>query len=141
MRLNQVLLRKQSYIADSLYIGQFDCELREPGDREGDGVFSGIFTLVFYIKDNEVHFFKTSSGDEPNFTNTFVGKWTRNNSTVERKVIFSFHPAGLYDRLPFCDEIYTIKDFNDDYTLIKDEFEKYGWKEFDYTGNKTDWWN
>jgi hypothetical protein len=141
MKLNQVLLRKQSYITDSLYIGLFDCELREPGDREGDGVFSGIFTLVFYIKDNEAQFFKTSSGDEPIFTNTFVGKWTSNNSPVERKVIFSFHPAGLYDRLPFCDDIYTIKDFNDDYTIIKDEFEKYGWKEFDYTGKKTDWWN
>jgi len=141
MRLIQVLLRKQNYITDSLYIGLFDCELREPGTREGDGVFSGIFTLVFYIKDNEAHFFKTSSGDEPNFTNTFVGKWTRNSSTVERKVIFSFHPAGLYERLPFCDDIYTFKDFNDDYTLIREEFEKYGWKEFDYKGNKTDWWN
>src|SRR5690554_7492331 len=48
MKLKKVLLREQEYITDSLYIGLFDCKLFEPGDRDGDGVFSGIFTLVFY---------------------------------------------------------------------------------------------
>lgn len=140
MKLEKVLLREQDYITDSLYIGLFDCKLEESGDRDGDGIFEGIFTTVFYIKDNEVQLYKTSSGDEPNFTNTFVGKWKRNNSNVERKVIFSFHPAGLYEKLPFCDEIYTNKEFNDDYNVIKPEFGEFGWNDYDYTKKKTDWW-
>ena len=140
MKLKKVLLREQEYITDSLYIGLFDCKLFEPGDRDGDGVFSGIFTLVFYKKDNEVQFFKTSSGDDPNFTNTFVGKWTRNNSTVERKVIFSFHAAGLYEGLPFCEDLYTFEE-NDDYLIIKEEFKEFGWQDYQKRrGQKTDWW-
>ena len=140
MKLKKVLLREQDYITDSLYIGLFDCKLQEPGDKDGDGIFTGIFTTVFYIKDNEIQLFKTSSGDEPNFANTFVGKWTRYNSSIERKVIFSFHPAGLYEKLPFCDEMYTIKGFNDDYYVIKSEYEKFGWKDYDYKKKKTEWW-
>ena len=141
MVLKKVLLRKQKYITDSLYIGLFDCILREPGDREGDGVFSGVFALVFYIENDEPDFFKTDSGDEPKFTNTFVGKWTKNNSNVERKVIFSFHPAGLYEQLPFCDDLYTYGD-NPDYSEINEEYMKYGWTDFkeQLRGQKTDWW-
>jgi hypothetical protein len=139
LKLKKVLLRKQDYITDSLFIGLFEFELNEPGDRDGDGVFSGIFTLVFYLENNEITFFKTSSGDEPNFTNTFVGKWKRNNSTVERKVIFSFHAAGLYEGLPYCEELYTFEE-NDDYLIIKDEFKQFGWSNYPLIrGQKTDW--
>lgn len=141
MVLKKVLIRKQEYITDSLYIGFFDCVLREPGDRDGDGVFSGVFTSVFYINKGELIFFKTDSGDEPNYTNTFVGKWTKNNSNLERKVIFSFHPAGLYEKLPYCDELYTFGD-NPDYSEIKEKYLKYGWTDFKLQkrGQKTDWW-
>lgn len=140
MNLKKILLRKD-YLVDSLYIGLFDCILREPGDRDGDGSYSGIFTLVFYQKNGELHFFKSESGDEPTFTNTFVGKWTKNNSNIERKVIFSFHPAGLYEQLPFCDDLYTYGD-NPDYTEIKEKYIKYGWSDFkqQLRGQKTDWW-
>ena len=140
MNLRMALSRRQNYITDSLYIAIFDCVLREPGNKDGDGVFTGVFSLVFYKKDNEVYLFKTDSGDEPTYTNTFVGKWNQNNSIIERKVIFSFQPAGLYEKLPFCEELYTIKDFNDDYLIIKPEYEKYGWADFNYKGKKTDWW-
>jgi hypothetical protein len=139
MTLKKVLLRKD-YMADSLYIGLFDCVLKEPGDRNGDGIFSGVFTVVFYIKDGELHFFKSDSGDEPTFTNTFVGKWKRNNSDIEHKVIFSFHAAGLYEKLPFCEDLYTFED-NDDFLIIKDEFKQFGWHDYPLKrGQKTDWW-
>jgi len=140
MKLEKVLLRKQNYITDSLFIGLFNCVLKEPGNRNGDGIFSGIFVIVFYVKGGTVHLFKTSSGDEPAFTNTFVGKWKRNNSEVERKCIFSFHPAGLYEKLPFCDELYTFED-NPDFLEIKDELKEYGWTDFNpRKGEKTNWW-
>lgn len=141
MLLKKVLLRKQEYITDSLYIGLFDCVLKEPGDKEGDGIFSGIFTLVFYLKDGKLEFFKTDSGDEPTFTNTFVGKWIKNNSNLERKVIFSFHPAGLYEKLPFCDELYIFGE-NPDFSEINEKYMKYGWSDFNLQkrGLKTDWW-
>ena len=71
--LLKVLYRKQEYIADTLYIGVFECNLGEPGLEDGDGEFSGTFSVVFYRMNNQIQLFKTSSGDEPNFTNTFVG--------------------------------------------------------------------
>lgn len=139
MILKKVLLRKQEYITDSLYIGLFDCVLRESGDREGDGVFSGVFTLVFYIKYGEVQLFSTSSGDEPHFTNTFVGKWTKNNSDIERQVIFSYHAAGLYEALPYCEELYDYE-FSDR-TIIKEKYLQYGWQDYPkIRGQKDTWW-
>ncbi len=140
MKLFKVLLQETNYITDSLYIGLFKTKLQESGDKEGDGIFEGIFTVVFFKLNDEWTFYKTSSGDEPTFTNTFVGHWRKFNSDIKYKCIFSFHPAGLYEKLPFCDEIYTINEGNDDYTLIKGEYEKYGWENFNYKGEKTIWW-
>ncbi|MBK6263401.1 hypothetical protein JKA74_00025 [Marivirga sp. S37H4] len=138
--LRKVFYRKQDYISDTLYIGVFDYILREPGLKEGDGEFRGTFSVVFYRINNQIQIFKTSSGDEPNFTNTFVGAWKRYNSDVERTVIFSFHPAGLYERLPYCEPLYSTKDMNDDFTIIKEEFIQYGWEDFNYNGQKSNWW-
>lgn len=139
-KLLKTFYRKQDYIADTLYIGLFSCKLREPGTKDGDGEFMGTFSVVFYHANNQIQIFKTSSGDEPAFTNTFVGTWKLYNSEVARTVIFSFHPAGLYERLPYCEPLYTIKGMNDDYTIIKDEFVQYGWEDFNYKGQKTNWW-
>lgn len=140
LRLIKTLFRKQSYISDTLFIGLFDCTLQGPGNKTGDGAFVGVFTLVFYLKNGDPQIFKTDSGDPPSFTNTFVGMWTQYNSDVTRNVIFSFNPAGLYERLPYCDIIYTYNDINDDYSLIKEEYRQFGWEDFDYKGRKSDWW-
>ncbi|MEQ8241712.1 MAG: hypothetical protein RIA69_21035 [Cyclobacteriaceae bacterium] len=141
IELIKTLLKTQEYITDSLYIGIFNCTLREPGIKDGDGVFSGTFALVFYRKDSQLQLFKTSSGDEPTFTNTFVGTWKRYNSDVERKVIFSFHAAGLYERLPFCEDLYTFEE-NDDFLEIKEEYKEYEWQDYPITTRKrkTTWW-
>jgi hypothetical protein len=140
MELTTLLLRKQEYITDSLFIGIFKYQLKEPGDRDGDGTFQGTFALVFFKDDDSLQFFKTSSGDEPNFTNTFVGTWKRNNSTTERKVIFSFHPAGLYEKLPYCNTFYENRDENDDFYYINEKYLNFDWSDFDYNGNKSIWW-
>ena len=139
-KLLKTLYRKQDYIADSLFIAIFTGELNEPGDKDGDGVFQGVFTLVFYIEDDQIKLFKTSSGDTPSFTNTFVGHWKKFGSGKQLPVIFSFHAAGLYEKLPYCNSMYTIKDYNDDYTIIREEYYKYGCEDYEYNGNKSPWW-
>jgi len=135
MKLIIAFLRPQEYITDSLYIGIFQTDLEEPGDKNGDGHFSGVFTIVFYKGQDKVERFSTSSGDEPNFSNTFVGYWYRFNSDVSRKVIFSFWPSGLYTHLPFCEEVYDFTD-NPDYSIIKQEYLKYGWEDWDNFSNR-----
>jgi len=130
MKLTNVFLRPQEYITDSLYIGVFKIELKEPGDKEGDGYFTGVFTIVFYKENGKVERFSTSSGDEPNFTNTFIGYWTRFNSNVSRKVIFSFWPNGLYTLLPYCQEVYEFPEHLE-YSVIKEEYLQYGWEDWD----------
>jgi hypothetical protein len=134
MELIKVFLRPQQYITDSLYIGLFQTHLSEPGDKDGDGEFSGIFTLVFYKNSKGIQRFSTSSGDEPNFTNTFIGYWNRFNSDIHRQVIFSYWPSGLYTYLPYCEKVYDY-DF-DDYTVIKNEFLQYGWEDWDNHSNR-----
>src|SRR5690606_22551935 len=122
------------------YIGLFACKLFEPGARDGDGVFSAMFTLAFYKKDNEVQFLKTSSGEYPNVATTFVGRWTRNKLSVERPVIYSFRAAEVYAGVPFCEYLYTFEE-NDDYLIIKEEFKEFGWQDYPKRrGQKTDWW-
>lgn len=140
LTLEKAFLRVQNYITDSLYIGLFKCELNEPGTKNGDGTFLGIFTLVFYNKNDQVNIFKTSSGDTPSFTNTFVGNWMKYGSEKPRKVVFSFHAAGLYEKLPYCDNFYTIEGYNDDYLIINSEYLKFGWDDYDYDGGKSYWW-
>jgi hypothetical protein len=135
MTLTKVFLRPQEYITDSLYIGLFNTELEEPGTSDGDGHFSGVFTIVFYKKNGKVERFSTSSGDEPNFSNTFVGHWTRFNSSVSRKVIFSFWPNGLYTQLPYCQEVYEFPK-HADYSVIKEKYLQHGWKDWDNFSNR-----
>jgi len=134
MKLKIMLYREQQLIPDkikdTLYIAFFDCVMKEPGDRNGDGIYQGIFTLVFYIENGKIMLFKSDSGDWPTFTNTFVGVWKRYNSNVKRKVIFSFHVAGLYERLPFCDDFYSQDENYDEASFMKEKYLKYGWKEY-----------
>ncbi|ANQ48566.1 hypothetical protein MY04_1189 [Flammeovirga sp. MY04] len=143
--LKSVYLREQEYITDSLYMASFSCHFHEPGDRNGDGEFTGSFVIVFFKRDNEYTLFQSASGDEPTFTNTFVGKWSRYNSSVERKVIFSFQVAGLYRGLPFCKDFYTYDETEEEYplvfALIDARFIKYGWENYlDNLREKSKWW-
>jgi hypothetical protein len=135
MKLIKAFLRPQEYITDSLFIGIFQADLEEPGDKSGDGRFSGVFTIVFYKGLDTVERFSTSSGDEPNFSNTFVGHWNQCDSDFSKKVIFSFWPSGLYTHLPFCEDVYDFTD-NPDYSIIKQEYLKYGWEEWDNFSNR-----
>jgi hypothetical protein len=47
MKLIKAFLRTQDYITDSLYIGLFQTSLSEPGNKSGDGIYEGVFTVVF----------------------------------------------------------------------------------------------
>ena len=134
------LLIAPNYLVDSLYIGLFDCKLSEPGDKSGDGEFVGVFTLIFYHDDKDLQFYSTASGEPPTFTNTFIGSWSKYNSSIKRRCIFSFHVAGLYKALPYCEELYDYE--FEDRTKIKEKYVQFGWKNYPLNrGNKTNWWD
>lgn len=122
----------------------FDYELKEPGDKNGDGVFVGIGSVLFTLKEGKPKLFWSESGDFRTYNNMFVGVWNRYNSDVSRECIFTFNPSGTYTQLPFREYLY--KDFKKEdeckcYYEIKDEFRKYGWKNYDDSNSKKEnWW-
>ena len=75
----------------------------------------------------------------------FVGTWENYSHfyrRVVKKCIFSFHPAGLYSELPFCEDFY-FREGEEPLQkyLIKEKYRKYGWQDFnEHYGYKTYWW-
>ncbi|WP_103864727.1 hypothetical protein [Aquimarina sp. I32.4] len=121
----------------------FEYNLKEPGDRNGDGYFTGIGSIVFQVSDNDntVNIFWAASGELRKYNNVFAGTWNRYNSKVSRECVFSFSPTG-FAQLPFREYFY--KEFEEDDECkcnydIKEEFMKYGWEGY-YGGSKDDWW-
>lgn len=128
----------------SLYLCIFNYQLNEPGDRDGDGSFEGVASVLFYTtnNNNKPKLYWSACGEYRDWNNTFVGTWKRFNSNVTRKCIFNFRPAGLYDKLPFCDGLYIYSEDieePEDLTRIDPYYFKYGWKDYD-TDSETKWW-
>ena len=141
MNLNTVLIKPQMFNVDTMFICLFDYHFLEPGDKDGDGEFKGVFSTIFYLRNGELQLFWSESGDYRDLNNVFVGIWERFNSEVKRQCIFTFHPAGLYNKLPYCDKLYRYEDNFDDFTYIKEEYLDFGWSDYDPSdGDKTDWW-
>jgi hypothetical protein len=124
------------------HIVWFEYKLNEPGNRDGDGCFIGIGSIVFTIEDGKPKALWSESGDLREYNNMFVGVWNRYNSDVSRECIFNFFPSGLYNKLPYRDNLY-IKDEDSEYNRfkIRDEFEQSGWENYrDNKSGETKWW-
>lgn len=142
MKLTEVLEKKEVFGYITLYICLFDYEIAEPGDKEGDGTFKGVASAVFSLDKGVPQPFWSESGDYRDLANVFVGTWHRRGAKTVRKCIFSFAPTGLYNKLPYCEEVYVYEDDFDDLPYIDPEFIRYGWEDYDQDGvKKTDWWN
>ncbi|MDH5632492.1 MAG: hypothetical protein OEZ10_05790 [Gammaproteobacteria bacterium] len=120
----------------------FDMALAEPGDKDGDGVFSGIFAALFRITDTGVKIFWAESGDYREWNDIFVGEWRRNGRDLSRKVVFSFHAAGLHTKLPYTGDFSSLvrEGEGPGLEIINDKYLPYGWKNYDYLHNKEYWW-
>jgi len=121
-----------------LYMGVFSYELKEPGTKEGDGVYKGILSVMFMFDADGMTFFTPADGSYSKYFHMFVGVWERYNSNVKNKCIFSYDVAGLFMKLPYCEEF--IKQSEDDWYVyeIKDKFKQYGWS--NYGEYKECWW-
>lgn len=122
-----------------MYFAIFNYHLNEPGDKDGDGIFEGIFSLVFFFKNGKLELYWSECGEFRDWNNVFVGTWKKYNSDVKQKCILSYSPVGLDAELPFCEDLYTYDEEIDDMTYISGKYLKYGWEGFD-TFNKTKWW-
>jgi hypothetical protein len=122
----------------------FHFNLKEPGDKNGDGEFNGIGAFAFYIEDSKPEITWSAAGDFREYNNMFVGVWNRYNSDVARECIFTFHPSGTHTKLPFRNHLYKEFDELDEcqcFFEFKDEIRKYGWENYDDDNiQKTGWW-
>lgn len=119
----------------------FSYEIKEPGTKEGDGVYKGVLSVMFVFDDDGIRFFTPSDGSYYQYFHKFVGTWERYNSNVRNKCIFSYEVAGFFMKLPYCEEL--IKSSEDDWYVyeIKDEFKQYGWEDYDYEDYDIEcWW-
>jgi len=118
----------------------FSYEIKEPGTREGDGVYRGILSVMFEFYKGKIVFFTPSDGSYYEYFHKFVGVWERYNSNVRNKCIFSYEVAGFFMKLPYCEEL--IKSSEGDWYVyeIKDEFKQYGWENYDHEDYVECWW-
>lgn len=138
MKLTTLFCLDKKYVGTEVYIGLFNYQFNEPGDKDGDGLFEGIATLVFHIENGKCLIYWSECGDFSSYDSTFVGKWRKYNAKNTRKCIFSLSPDG-FRPLPFCDDLYIPDEENEDMTYINPEYSKYGWEGFDKF-EKTKWW-
>ncbi len=56
--------------------------------------------------------------------------------------VFAVSPAGLYNYLPFCENLYTVdENDNPEYYYISEKYKKFGWQDYNYRNPKKDqWW-
>ena len=122
----------------------FEYELKEPGDRNGDGVFRGIGSIAVYLGREKPDILWAASGDFREYNNMFVGIWQRNDSEIEKECIFTFHPSGLETQLPFREHLYQDFPPEDEcrcFYSFKHELKAYGWEGYeDGEIKKGDWW-
>ncbi|QLG44183.1 hypothetical protein [Costertonia aggregata] len=136
MTLNTVLMNKNLFgMSVPVYVCLFDYEFLEPGDKAGDGKFEGIFTAIFYNDKGKIKSFHSESGDFSEYRNVFVGQWKRYDSDTIRNCIFSFYPAGMFNSLPYCNELYSYEDGFTDFTYIKEKYRDFGWQDYNEESN------
>lgn len=123
----------------------FQYKIKEPGDKDGDGIFIGIGACMFYLEGNKPYIYWSESGEFREFNNMFVGIWTKYNSKISNECIFSFNVSGTYTALPYRDNFYKEFESDDECKCsyeIKDEFKQYGWQDYEKSNRyKDSWWN
>jgi len=140
MRITSVLKFQHGSEYGNLHLIILDCHFFEPGDRDGDGEFSGIFTITADVNNNSIDLIYSESGDFREYTNVFVGNWMKYNSSSLKSTIFSINPIGLYCELPLSKDFYTFDTDNEDICLPKNKYIQNGWKNYS-PKDKIKWWN
>lgn len=129
-----------NYYENPVYLVALDCKLYESGEKQSDGMFSGLYTIVFSITNDTVKWIHSDSGDFSEYNGVFVGNWRKYNSNILKSTIFSFEPIGLYNELPMCKDFYQVcDDCPDENVVPKDKYIKNGWENYN-NDNKTKWW-
>ncbi|MDP3442435.1 MAG: hypothetical protein Q8T08_06190 [Ignavibacteria bacterium] len=117
--------------------------LKKPENKDGNGFFTGIGSVVFKIENDKPKMYWNEAGEFRDFNNMFVGIWNRYNSDISKECIFSFNPSGTHNKLPYRDYLY--KEFQEEdeckcYFEIKNEFRQYGWENYDDSNEYKDYW-
>jgi hypothetical protein len=122
----------------------YEYKLKEPGNRVGDGYFSGIGTISFEMYKGQPKIYWSAAGEYRLYNNMFVGYWNRYNSDYKVECIFTFLPSGTHNRLPYRADFY--KEFNENdeckcFYEIKDKYRDFGWQDYDDGEIKKEkWW-
>lgn len=73
-----------------LYFCIFNYQLNEPGDRDGDGSFEGVASVLFYTtnNNNKPELYWAACGDYRDWNNTFVGTLEKIQFKCNQKMYF-----------------------------------------------------
>jgi len=102
----------------------------------------GINAVSFYALDNLPQNYWYEDGSFNDYVRTFVGTKTNKKTGEKMNCVFAVSPAGLYNYLPFCEDLYWVnEDDNPEYYYIKDKYKQNGWQDFETKDPKTEkWW-
>jgi len=102
----------------------------------------GTNSTSFYIEDGIPKNYWYEDGSFNDLVRTFVGTLTHKQKNAALNCVFSVSPAGLYNYLPFCEDLYTVdENDNPEYYYISEKYKQFGWQDYDYrTPKKDHWW-
>lgn len=100
----------------------------------------GINAISFYLENETVNNFWFDDGTFREFIRTFVGSYSDYKSRKSGNFIFATEATGLYNRLPFCNELYYISKDCEDYYNIKNKYLKFGWQNYEKLSKDSKWW-
>jgi hypothetical protein len=122
-----------------IYICSFSYSFRS---SDNTICLEGTNAVSFYVEDSIPKNYWYDDGSFNDYVRTFVGTKTNNTNGQKMNCVFAVSPAGLYNSLPFCEDLYWVdEEDNPEYYYIKDEYKQNGWQDFETKDPKTDkWW-
>jgi hypothetical protein len=103
---------------------------------------NGTNSTSFYIENEIPKNYWYEDGSFNDLVRTFVGTLTNKQKNATLNCVFALSPAGLYNYLPFCKDLYIVdENDNPDYYYISEKYKQNGWQDYDYrTPKKDQWW-
>lgn len=100
----------------------------------------GINAISFYLENEKVNNFWFDDGTFRDYIRTFVGSYADYQLKKSGNFIFATEASGLYNHLPFCDELYYTSKDCEEYYNIKSKYLKSGWQDYEKPSKDFKWW-
>lgn len=99
---------------------------------------SGVNSTSFYINNGKPENYWFADGTFNEYGRTYVGTILNKRTNEINQCVFAIEAAGLYNCLPYCEDLYSTDEGCSYFYRIKEKYKPFGWQEYDYDHPKED---